>query len=68
MQVSSPESGEVAATSRKYRDSILIGADGVVPKPNRVKDRFPKRFRIGTTPLRLIRKWFLFAYRRNCPS
>ena len=31
---------------------ILIGADGVVPEPKRFKDRFPKRFGFGTTPLR----------------
>ena len=54
MQVSSPESGEVAATSRKY-PKILIRADGVVPEPIRFKDLFPKRLGFGTTPSAALR-------------
>ena len=35
---------------------LLSAADGEVPEPSCIKDLFPKRFSLGTTPLRLSKE------------
>jgi len=58
------KSGGVFATSEKFREGILFGANGVVPKPKRFKTRVRKYFGSGTTPsapLLVPSRYFLLA-------